>query len=154
MDSSIHYSKEIGAPDQMREVAKSILTLITPPAVVLVNGPLGAGKTELIRALARVLGIEGPILSPTFSLMQSYPTSRAPFTRLIHLDAYRITDGAEWWELGLEEMISEPGTLTMIEWGDRVSQAVREIFSAATILTLTVDDRGGQERRITLSSEV
>lgn len=122
--------------------------------MILVNGPLGAGKTECIRALARALKIEGPIQSPTFSLMQSYPTSRSPFTHLLHLDAYRLSDGEEWWELGLDDLISDRGTITLIEWGDRVRHAVSEAVEDVTILTLTIDDLGGQSRRITLSSKV
>jgi tRNA threonylcarbamoyladenosine biosynthesis protein TsaE len=83
--------------------------------VIGLTGSLGAGKTVLTRGFARGLGIEGPIVSPSYTLIQEYQ-GKFP---LHHMDLYRITDEEEFYLLGAEEMLYGDG-ICLIEWFERV----------------------------------
>jgi tRNA threonylcarbamoyladenosine biosynthesis protein TsaE len=86
------------------------------------SGPLGAGKTHLIKGIAAGLGVpaDEPVVSPTFVLVREYQGR----LKLYHLDAYRLTSAAELLDLGLEEMTTEPGAVVAVEWAERVPTAV------------------------------
>jgi tRNA threonylcarbamoyladenosine biosynthesis protein TsaE len=86
-----------------------------PGAVVCLSGDLGAGKTCFTQGLARGLGVEGPVQSPTFILVQEYPEARVP---LRHADLYRLDRREEAVALGLEERVGYDGAW-VIEWADR-----------------------------------
>lgn len=84
-----------------------------PRAVVLLRGDLGAGKSTLARALLRALGVEGPIRSPTYTLLERHPLAAGG--EAWHLDLYRIGDPGELDYLGLDE---DP-VLWLVEWPER-----------------------------------
>lgn len=81
--------------------------------VIGLGGDLGAGKTALIRGLARGLGFTGRIHSPTFSLINLYEGGRLP---LFHLDLYRLDGPAAIHEAGLEDYLVHPGGISAVEW--------------------------------------
>lgn len=85
------------------------------PVVVHLEGPLGAGKTTLVRGLLRGLGHEGRVRSPTFTLLEPYDL---PGCEVIHLDLYRLADPAELDYLGVEDLL-RPGGLVLVEWAER-----------------------------------
>jgi tRNA threonylcarbamoyladenosine biosynthesis protein TsaE len=91
-------------------------------ACLALVGTLGAGKTRLARAIAAALGVSArDVTSPTFTLIQSYATAdRRP---LFHIDAYRVRDEDEWFELGIDELLESPA-LVMIEWADRFADSL------------------------------
>ncbi|WP_370520558.1 tRNA (adenosine(37)-N6)-threonylcarbamoyltransferase complex ATPase subunit type 1 TsaE [Thioalkalivibrio sp. XN279] len=93
------------------------------PLVVHLEGPLGAGKTTLVRGLLRGLGHTGRVRSPTFTLLEPYELPRC---EVAHLDLYRLADPAELDYLGLPDML-HPGALVLVEWagkgGDRLPGA-------------------------------
>ena len=90
--------------------------LLFPGAVVGLVGPLGAGKTHLVRAVAEGLGADGgAVSSPTFVLIQEYE-GRLP---VYHFDAYRLHSEAEFFDLGAHEYF-EGGGVCLVEWADRV----------------------------------
>ena len=88
--------------------------------ILLLNGPLGAGKTTLVKGIAASLGIKEPITSPTFPLSQHYPSGSPP---LIHIDLYRLNEqsAANEFFLQEEEESKAMGTLMVIEWPERLS---------------------------------
>ena len=91
--------------------------LLPKGATLLLEGPMGAGKTTLVRGLARGLGIAGDLTSPTYALVNVH--RRPDGRQLIHVDAYRLTDPRQAEGLLLEE-IAGPGDLLVIEWPERL----------------------------------
>lgn len=97
-------------------LAKALAPLLPEQSVIALNGPLGAGKTRFVQALCSALGVdERAVVSPTFVLLQRYE-GRLP---IYHLDAYRLRNEDEFWDLGPEEYLAGPG-ITLIEWAERV----------------------------------
>ncbi|MDE1160974.1 MAG: tRNA (adenosine(37)-N6)-threonylcarbamoyltransferase complex ATPase subunit type 1 TsaE [Acidobacteriaceae bacterium] len=104
--------------------------LLLAPKLVVLRGQLGAGKTTLVRGMAQAIGADvSEVSSPTFTLVQEY---RGRKTRLFHLDLYRLEEERELEGIGLWELMEEPDTLVMVEWGDRfasvMERADAEIF--------------------------
>lgn len=92
-----------------------------PPVVVAIAGELGTGKTTLVRAIARGLGVTEPVTSPTFALVHRY-TGTA--TTVYHVDAYRLRRAADAADLGLDDMLAESDAVVLIEWPDRLGEAL------------------------------
>jgi len=92
--------------------------------VVTLSGDLGAGKTAFVKALAKHLGIEEHVTSPTFVLQKTYPTAHKEFASLTHVDAYRLERGEEMQPLGWSATLATPKALVVIEWPERIESAV------------------------------
>jgi tRNA threonylcarbamoyladenosine biosynthesis protein TsaE len=107
--------------DETEQLAESIAVGLRAGDVLLLTGPLGAGKTAFVRGLARGLGVDSDeVSSPTFALVHEYRGGRL---RLFHADLYRLgTADAE--DLGLDELGVRDGVLA-IEWPDRLGHAFR-----------------------------
>ncbi|MCA8962608.1 MAG: tRNA (adenosine(37)-N6)-threonylcarbamoyltransferase complex ATPase subunit type 1 TsaE [Planctomycetes bacterium] len=105
--------------------------------VLILSGPLGAGKTHFVRGLARGLGIESGVRSPTFTICQVYPGR----IDLYHLDAYRVDDPDELLLQGFDEMVDSG--VVAIEWGERVTP----ILPVGRI-ELQITPAGEEEREI------
>lgn len=93
--------------------------------VVGLSGELGAGKTAFVQEVARALGISRPVASPTYTIVQTYPVEHPVFTRLVHVDAYRLQSG-EAGTIGWEEYVSNPENLVLVEWPERIFGGVPE----------------------------
>jgi len=85
--------------------------------VVTLDGDLGAGKTTLVRGLLRARGVQGPIKSPTFDLVEHYPLSSIYF---YHIDLYRFTNADEWEQSGLSECF-RADSVCLVEWPSRAA---------------------------------
>ncbi|MCK5844251.1 MAG: tRNA (adenosine(37)-N6)-threonylcarbamoyltransferase complex ATPase subunit type 1 TsaE, partial [Victivallales bacterium] len=100
--------------------------------VYALNGDLGAGKTVFSRGFARALGVDCPICSPTFTIVQEYEVRDnrvANLERLYHLDVYRIPDANSALAFGVDEFIDDEAAIKLIEWPERV----KEILPPTTI---------------------
>ncbi len=109
------------------EVLEAALNETAPidACVLALTGELGAGKTAFTQALAANLGVREHVTSPTFVIMKSYPlTGHSRFTKLIHIDAYRIDDEAELVVLGIPALFADPNALIVIEWPERAPTIV------------------------------
>jgi tRNA threonylcarbamoyladenosine biosynthesis protein TsaE len=84
--------------------------------VIVLTGDLGAGKTQLVRGLARGLGVASRVHSPTFALLNEYSGGREP---LFHLDLYRLETPRQILEAGLEPYLPTPAGVSVVEWGER-----------------------------------
>ena len=106
------------------------------------DGDLGVGKTVFTQGFAKGLGINEPINSPTFTIVQEYHEGRLP---LYHFDVYRIGDITEMDEIGYEEYFYSEG-VCLIEWGNLISEIMPE---NATYITISKDlSKGFDYRRI------
>lgn len=103
------------AESDTRAVARKLAACLAPGDVVVLAGGLGAGKTLFTSGLAAGLGIEEPVISPSFVLVRQYNSGFLPLT---HVDVYRLSSANEFDDLDVFEMASE-GVL-VIEWGDAV----------------------------------
>jgi tRNA threonylcarbamoyladenosine biosynthesis protein TsaE len=105
--------------DATRAVAAALAEKLEPGDLVLLVGDLGAGKTAFAQGLAKGLGVEEPVTSPTFTIVQQYEGR----LRLAHVDVYRLDRVQDLYDLGFDEMIDDGG-VTVVEWGDLVAQAL------------------------------
>ncbi len=115
------------------------LSALSRGSVLFLEGELGTGKTTLTQGLLAALGFEGLVSSPTYALMQLYPT---PQGQVLHVDAYRVRHPQELWEMDLE-MLSAEARLSILEWGEHFYAD----FPEAPILRLE-HVRQGQTGRI------
>ncbi len=99
-------------------LGQNIYELMLPaPRLVILKGDLGAGKTTLVKGIARAIGApEDEVTSPTFTLVHEYQGTKL---KLYHLDLYRLERNEELLQLGIEEMESDPNALVLIEWGEK-----------------------------------
>lgn len=88
--------------------------------VVGLHGELGAGKTTLSQMVAKRLGVQEMVQSPTFVIMKSYPITTDPrFTKLVHIDLYRIESESELEVLKFKELLDDGSALVLVEWAER-----------------------------------
>jgi len=115
-----------------------------PGQVYTLIGDLGVGKTVFTQGVAKGLGIDGPVNSPTFTIVQIYEEGRMPF---YHFDVYRIADPEEMYEIGFDEYLFGGG-VCLIEW----AELVKEILPKNSIkLSIEKDlDKGFDYRKITI----
>jgi tRNA threonylcarbamoyladenosine biosynthesis protein TsaE len=109
------------------EAARFVATISPRAAATLVtlSGNLGAGKTAFTKVIARELGIEEIVNSPTFVLEKIYQLApEKPFKRLLHLDAYRLEKGSDLLPLGFDESMKDEGNLILVEWPEKVAEAL------------------------------
>ena len=113
--------------EDTREMAGQVATLAKPGDIILLAGELGTGKTAFAQGFGRALGVDEPIVSPTFTLVRTYP-GRVP---LVHVDIYRLDHLQEVVDLGLHEMLE--GNVTLVEWGDMAAPSLPADFLAVRI---------------------
>lgn len=110
--------------------------------LVTLSGELGAGKTAFAQALARTLGVEDTVTSPTFVLQKIYDLPEGgAFKRLVHIDAYRLAGGRELSALGFDALLEDADNLIVLEWPERVADALPP---AAVSITLTPNPDGSR----------
>jgi tRNA threonylcarbamoyladenosine biosynthesis protein TsaE len=121
--------------------------------VLALEGNLGAGKTTFVQALAHELGVKGVVQSPTYVLMKNYPlelsgasaTTNTKFTKLVHIDAYRLESPEEFEALRPQEFLQDPGALVVVEWPSKLAD---KLPKPDMILRFSADDMADQERDI------
>ncbi|HET9312199.1 MAG TPA: tRNA (adenosine(37)-N6)-threonylcarbamoyltransferase complex ATPase subunit type 1 TsaE [Actinomycetota bacterium] len=109
------------AAEETRELGEAIAALLRPRDALILTGELGAGKTTFAQGVARGLGIEENISSPTFTLVKEY----TGILDLAHVDVYRLDRMQDVVDLGLEEL-GHGDALLLVEWGDTVEELLPE----------------------------
>lgn len=105
---------------QTHQIAKQIANLYhNRGGLITLQGPLGAGKTTFVQAFAKALGIKQHLTSPTFILARQYNIPKTDIT-LHHLDLYRLDSSIDLRALDLEELLSDPTNLILIEWPEKI----------------------------------
>lgn len=116
MSTEMVYESE--KPEDTFAIGEELGRTAVPGQIVTLTGALGVGKTVLSQGIAKGLGIEEPVNSPTFTIVQMYESGRMP---LYHLDVYRIGDVSEMDEIGYEDYFYGNG-LCMIEWAELIEE--------------------------------
>jgi tRNA threonylcarbamoyladenosine biosynthesis protein TsaE len=115
----------------MKRLGAALARVLGPGDTVLLGGDLGAGKTTFTQGLASALGVSGPVTSPTFVLLHSYPTSAG--WALLHADVWRLDQLQEVIDLAIPELL-EDGAVAVVEWGEQAAPAL-----AADCLHVAID---------------
>lgn len=140
------------SPTETAEVGARIAAMLRPPAVVMLIGDLGSGKTTLAKGIVQALGAAPPeeVLSPTFSLVHEYEGE----PKVYHLDLYRLDTVPQLETLGLED-IWEQQAIVLIEWGERFDSElpgtrleVRLDYDGdhGRVIEICTDDAEGEQR--------
>ena len=130
-----------------RALGRALAELAPPRLTIALDGTLGAGKTRLVQGIAEAAGIDpDAVLSPTYTLIHEYPLERPGRTAtLYHLDAYRLRDAEEFWELGVEELFASQAWV-VVEWAARVEPCL-----PAERLDIVLEIVGATARRALLT---
>ncbi len=120
------------SPLETEELGKKIGNALKKGDVVSLRGSLGAGKTVIAKGIARSLGIEEAIVSPTFTLVQEYDGRE----KLYHLDIYRLSGDDEFESMGGEEFLYPDG-ITLIEWSEKIDDMLPD---NTIYITVTIND--------------
>lgn len=123
-------------PEETERIGERLAPALRPGDVIVLRGPLGAGKTRFAAGIARGLGVAGRVKSPTFTLVHEHDGP----VPLFHADCYRL-EPSETRDLGLEEL-AERGVI-VAEWGDRLPDALRE-----AALEIAIGVEGERERTL------
>ena len=109
---------EAATAEQMIETGRILAGALEAGAVIALSGPLGAGKTTLVKGIAEGLGITEAVTSPSFTIIKEYHQGRLP---LYHMDLYRIGHEEELYLLGVEELLYGSG-VSIIEWSEKAGE--------------------------------
>jgi len=123
---------EISIPTaaRMRSLGRRLAALLRPGDLVVLNGPLGAGKTTLVQGIGDGLGVRGPVTSPTFVIARIHPSLRGG-PALVHADAYRLGSPAEVDDLDLDADLDR--SVTVVEWGGGLVEGLAPSWLDVTI---------------------
>jgi tRNA threonylcarbamoyladenosine biosynthesis protein TsaE len=121
---------------ETQEIGARLAQFLQPGYIVLLEGNLGAGKTTFTKGLARGLGIDGYVNSPTFTLVNEY-AGRLP---LYHMDCYRLENGQEAIAFGIEEYLYGDG-VCVIEWYERIADILPAEWLKIRLAHVTEDER-------------
>ena len=128
-------------PESMTTLGEEVAVRLRAGDVVLVTGPLGAGKTTFTQGVARGLDVVGPVTSPTFVIAREHD-SHTDGPRLVHVDAYRLGGLAELDDLDLETSLTD--AVTVVEWGGGLVEHLD-----APLVSVSIDrDAAGDERTV------
>lgn len=134
---TIHYSL-----DQIQDVARQIIAEAGEEKIWVFQGQMGAGKTTMIKALAKEMGVKDQVSSPTFGIVNEYETAAA--SKIFHFDFYRLDDPTEALDIGIEEYFYG-GEFCWIEWAEKIAQFLPDEF-----LLIRINPDSEKNRTITL----
>ena len=132
------------SPAETEAVGAALSRVLSPGTVIAYRGDLGAGKTAFTRGLARGLGVNDPVTSPTYTIVNEYLGGRMP---LFHFDMYRLHSAEDLWDIGWEDYL-ERGGICAVEWSENVADAMEDP------VTVTIEKLGEDTRRITIEGGI
>lgn len=132
----------ISSISDLQKFAIAFSADLKPGDIIVLTGPLGAGKTTFTQYLAAALGITEPVTSPTFIYMNVYdlPKPKNGISQFVHIDAYRLTPDAAH-DKGILDHIGQLGSVTIIEWGEKISSVLPKAARSVSIRVDSMDAR-------------
>ena len=130
------------SPVETRAFGERLARQLQAGDVLLLQGNLGAGKSELTRGIARGLGVADTVTSPSFTILNVYEDGRVP---LYHFDWYRLQSAEELYEMGMDEYLGGDG-VAVVEWPSQCPEAIPE-----DCLEVAIEPLGESERRLTVT---
>ena len=127
------------SPEETEAVGAALAGRLEPGTVIAFTGDLGAGKTAFVRGLARGLGVQERVTSPTFTIVNEYEGGRLP---LFHFDMYRLGSADELFDIGWEDYLARGGVCA-VEWSENVADALDD-----DCLRVDIRRGGGDDQRI------
>jgi tRNA threonylcarbamoyladenosine biosynthesis protein TsaE len=128
----------------MRDLGRELAARLRAGDLVIVTGPLGAGKTTLVQGIGEGLGVRGPVTSPTFVIARVHPALAETGPPLVHADAYRLGSISEVEDLDLDA--DAASAVTVVEWGEGLAEGLAE-----DRLEITIEpDPHGETRTVRL----
>ena len=128
------------SPAETEAVGAALGKILKPGTVIAYRGDLGAGKTAFTRGLAKGLGADDMVTSPTYTIVNEYLGGRMP---LFHFDMYRLASSDDLWDIGWEDYLERDGVCA-VEWSENVADAMEDPIS------ITIEKLGEDTRRIRL----
>ena len=128
------------SPGETEAVGAALARVLKPGSVLAFTGDLGAGKTAFTRGLARGLGAEDRVTSPTYTIVNEYLSGRLP---LFHFDMYRLESEDDLFDIGWEDYL-ERGGVCAVEWSENVAEAMEGA------IIVTIEKLGEDSRKITV----
>lgn len=137
------------SPEETFAVGRGLAGLLEKGGVVALTGPLGAGKTRVTKGIARGLGVEEEVTSPTYTIVSEYEAVLASGEKIpfYHIDAYRLRGDDDFGAIGGEEIVFGKG-VSVIEWSERIPG-----FIPKEALKVEIEITGNDERKISLYAE-
>ena len=126
------------SPEETQALGERIAVTLHPGDVIAFRGDLGAGKTAFTRGIAKGLGIEDPVTSPTFTIVNEYLDGNMP---LFHFDMYRLSSSDDLFDIGWEDYLARGG-ICAVEWSENVEDAL------VGAIVITIKYLGENEREI------
>jgi tRNA threonylcarbamoyladenosine biosynthesis protein TsaE len=135
----------IATDGDMRDLGRRLAALLRAGDLVILAGPLGAGKTTLVQGIGAGLGVRGPVTSPTFVIARVHPAVTGSGPALVHADAYRLGSFGEVDDLDLD---TDAGSaVTVVEWGTGLAEPLAE-----DRLEITIEpDQDGDVRTVRIN---
>lgn len=133
-------------PDETFQAGVALASRLEPGDLVILTGPLGAGKTVFVKGLASGMGIDPKdVHSPSYTMVSEYGPA-ASGLRLVHADLYRVDETGEIDELGLTDFLTGEH-IVAVEWGERLPAILRR-----GAILVSIEDAGGETRRLSIQS--
>ena len=132
------------SPEETEKIGSALGKIIKPGTVIAYRGDLGAGKTAFTRGLAKGLGSDEMVTSPTYTIVNEYLGGRCP---LFHFDMYRLASSDDLWDIGWEDYLDRNG-ICAVEWSENVADAMEGSIS------ITIEKLGDDARRITIEGGI
>lgn len=108
---------------ETRAIGKDLAKILQGGDILILKGPLGAGKTAFTKGIAEGLGITKEVTSPTFTIMSVYEVpGHDTIKEFVHVDTYRVESYEELLEIGFDEYLGKQDTITIIEWPEKVEK--------------------------------
>ena len=136
----------IATDADMRDLGRRLAALLRAGDLVILAGPLGAGKTTLVQGIGAGLGVRGPVTSPTFVIARVHPAVAGSGPALVHADAYRLGSIGEVDDLDLDT--DAASAVTVVEWGAGLAEGLAE-----DRLEITIEpDQDGDARTVRINA--